>query len=504
MIARHASPLRTAAITLFAALLGACATAPRAVAPPPMLDAAGAGLGTSGADHGTTKAAAGTTQATAGTTPATAVPADWWRQFGDPQLDRLVAQALQDNPGLAEAGARLRAAQAQLAGARSATLPAAGLSAGETRARIPSGFPQALAGGQSVWIGDLGASLDWDLDLWGREADGIAQARSQAQAAGLDADTARQWVAGAVVQAYLDLYRSHALADLAQRATEQRQDILDLTRRRTTAGLQTRVELLQAQGAVPAARQTLLQVQADQSLAIHQLALLSGQGAQAYAGITRPQLDPEAGLPVPDTLPLDLLARRPDVLAARARVAASDAHRRAARAAFYPRISLRALAGYASFSLRDLVSAGSFGYGAGGSLALPLFDGGRLRAQYQGADAELEASIAAYNAVVLDAVHEAADQLSRLEALRDEQAQQQQTLDAAEQAYRLASERFRAGLSDQLTVLAAETQVLDARRQQLDLQVALAQARIALLLAVGGSFQPPRDASAPATAIAAH
>ncbi|MGA2861702.1 MAG: efflux transporter outer membrane subunit [Steroidobacteraceae bacterium] len=452
------------------AVLCACATPPKGEAQHAAI--ADSGLGLAGA-------------------AAPPAPEAWWQGFDDAQLDRLIQQALSDNPGLAQAGARLRLAEAQAAAAHAGQLPGVKLSAGETRLKIPEGFPQALAGGQTVWLGDLGAMLSWDLDLWGEREDTVVQTRALAKAATLDIDNARLLLSGALVQSYIDLSHSYALADIAERAEAQRANILEITRKRVAAGLDTRVELREAEGALPQARLALTQAQSAQALAIHQLAALGGRGADAYAAIGRPQLNLDAALPLPAELPVNLLARRPDVIAARSRIEAADAGKRAAKAAFYPNVNLTALAGFASFSLSDLLGANSFGYGAGPGLSLPLFDGGRLRAQYRGTEAALDQAVADYDDTVVRAVHQAADQLSLIDSLSAELEQQRQSLDAAEEAYRLAEERYRAGLAGYLTVLNAETEVLNERRQRVDLSASLALARVTLLLAVGGSFRYP-------------
>jgi len=452
-------------------LLGACATPPRADAPP-RAPIAASSLGLSGE-------------------AVQPVSDDWWRSFGDEQLNGLIHDALQNNPGLTQAGTRLREAQAQSAVAHAGLLPGLRLSGGETRLKIPSGFPPALDAGASVWAGDLGAVLSWDLDLWGKHADTFAQAGALSRAAGLDIDNARLMLAGALVQAYIDLDRAYAQADISVRAQQQRGHILDITRQRVAAGLDTRVELRQAEGALPQAQVALTQARSAQALAEHELAALLGRGADAYGAISRPQIQIDAGLPLPSALPINLLARRPDVIAALERIQAADAGKRAAKAAFYPSVSLSALAGFASFSLTDLIGASSFGYGVGPSIGLPLFDAGRLRAQYRGSEALLDNAVASYDDTVVRAVHQAADQLSLIDALSAELAQQQQSLAAAEDAYRLAEERYRAGLAGYLTVLNVETEVLSERRQRVDLLASLALARVTLLLSVGGSFQPP-------------
>jgi NodT family efflux transporter outer membrane factor (OMF) lipoprotein len=304
----------------------------------------------------------------------------------------------------------------------------------------------------------------------------------------LDVDDARLMIAGAIAQAYIELYREWALADIAGRSAMQRQNIVSITRRRVAAGLDTQLELRAAEGQLPQARVARAQAQAAADLAVHQLAVLTGQGADAYASIGRPVLAVDAALPVPTVLPINLLARRPDVLSARLTVDAADAERLAAKAAFYPDVSLRALAGVGAFGLNNLVQGSARGYGAGPLISLPLFDGGRLRAQYRGSEAQLYAAIAAYDDTVLHAVQQTSDQITRLDALARERLDQQQTLDATEAAYRLAEERYTAGLASYLTVLNAETQVLTARQSMVDIQTGLAVSRVTLLLAVGGSF----------------
>jgi outer membrane protein TolC len=171
-------------------------------------------------------------------------------------------------------------------------------------------------------------------------------------------------------------------------------------------------------------------------------------------------------------------------------VQAADAQRLSDKAAFYPDISLRALAGIGAFGMNNLFQWNARGYGAGPLISLPLFDGGRLRAEYRGSEAQLDGAIAGYNDTVLHAVQQTSDQITRIDALARERVDQQQTLEASEAAYRLAEERYKAGLASYLTVLSAETQVLIARQTMVDILSSQAVARVTLLLAVGGSFDP--------------
>jgi NodT family efflux transporter outer membrane factor (OMF) lipoprotein len=428
---------------------------------------------------------------TLGLTGAAAQPVSdrWWDSFKDPQLDRLIRQGLEDSPTLAEAKARVGDALAQARAAQAALLPSAKLDASALYQRAPDDYliPPPLAG-HSFWMSQAGANLGWDLDFWGRQSDAVRRARDFAQSASFDADNARLLLAGAIAQAYIELYRQNALADIAERSELQRKNIVAITRRRVTAGLDTQLEIREAEGQLPQARVARERAQAAAVLAVHELATLTGQGAAAYPSIGRPVLDVDAALPVPADLPINLLARRPDVLSARSLVEAADAQRLAAKAAFYPDVSLRAIAGIGAFGLHNLVEWNARGYGAGPFISLPLFDGGRLRAEYRGSEAQLDAAVDGYNDTVLRAVQQTADQITRLDALGRERVDQQLTLDATEAAYKLAEERYRAGLASYLSVLNAETQVLDARESMVDILASQAMARVTLLLAVGGSF----------------
>jgi NodT family efflux transporter outer membrane factor (OMF) lipoprotein len=415
----------------------------------------------------------------------------WWISFQDSQLDRLMREGLKDSPTLVQAQARLSEALAQTQSAQSKLLPSANLDASALYQRAPDNYviPPPLAG-HTFWMGQAGVSLGWDLDFWGHQAEAVHRAQALTQSAQYDVDNARLMLAGAVAQAYIELYREYALVDIAERSAAQRQNIIDITRRRVSAGLDTRLELRQAEGQLPQARVARDQAQAAADLAVHQLATLTGQGAESYASINRPTMVVDAVLPVPTALPINLLARRPDVLSARLIVQAADAERLADKAAFYPDVNLRAIAGIGAFGLNNLVQWSARGYGAGPLISLPLFDGGRLRAQYLGSEAHLDGAIAGYNDTVLHAVQQTSDQITRLDALARERVDQQQTLEANEAAYSLAEERYKAGLASYLTVLNAETQVLTARQTMVDILANQAVARVTLLLAVGGSFDP--------------
>jgi NodT family efflux transporter outer membrane factor (OMF) lipoprotein len=184
-----------------------------------------------------------------------------------------------------------------------------------------------------------------------------------------------------------------------------------------------------------------------------------------------------------------LLARRADVAAARWRVEAATQDVAGARSQFYPNVNLVAFAGFSSIGLDRLLGTGSEQWGLGPALHLPLFDGGRLRANLRGKSAELDAAIESYNAVVIDAVRDVADQLSSAQAIARQQAEQHAALAASENAYDIARRRYEAGLGNFLSVLAAETAVLNQRRQGVDLTARALDTQVSLMRALGGGYR---------------
>lgn len=358
----NAPVYRLSLLLLGAWALSGCVLPPKELAHPTLLSDRDAGL--SGA-------------------PVLPIAEDWWDSFEDPQLDRLIRAGLQDSPTLAQARARVVEAVARTRALQSTLLPNVNFNASVSYQHAPEKYsvPPPLAG-HSFWSGQTDAALNWDLDIWGRQSDAVRRAQSLAQSARFDADNARLLLAGAITQAYVELYRQYAFAGIAERSAAQRTDILAITRRRVIAGLDTQLELRQAEGQLPQARVAREQAQAAADLATHALVVLTAQSAESYASIARPSMNVDAALPVPTTLPINLLARRPDVLSARFEVRAADAQRRSDKAAFYPSFNLKALAGFGAYGINDLVHWSARGYSASPLISLPLFDGGRLRAEY--------------------------------------------------------------------------------------------------------------------------
>ena len=309
---------------------------------------------------------------------------DWWHGYRDPQLDALIAEGLAGSPDLAAAEARLRQAEGYARQAGAARLPSVDLngSVAATKQSYNNGIPAAFVPRGWNDTGRVSADLGFDLDLWGRNRAGFAAARSDAEAARLDAAQASLTLSTNIADAYADLSRLFAARAVEVTALDIRQQTEQLTADRVAAGLDTQAELKQAQSAVPAARAEIAATDEQIALTRNRLAALLGQGPDRGLTIAEPAVAiAPRGLPAGVTT--DLIARRPDVLAALARVEAEAARVKVARADFYPSLSLSAVLGFQSFGLDNLLRGGSTFGSAGPAVNLPIFRGGQLQGQYR-------------------------------------------------------------------------------------------------------------------------
>ena len=421
-------------------------------------------------------------------------PRAWWKAFKDPQIDRLADLVMAHNPTLQGALAKLRAAQAELAVNRAEDRPQVTLDGSEQRVLFSKDYiiPPPF-GGSYRWYGSLTANLSWDLDFWGKQADLIAKARSTAEANALDAEAAHLALSGAFAQAYVDLLLNYQNGDIADSTVAERTEILQITRGRFDAGLENASAVEQAKSLLSIAKADQLRYAAAREVDIHAIAALAGQGAALYGTVTRPTPDLDVALPLPQKLPADLLGRRPDILAARARVDAAIQGREAAHADFYPDVNLAALIGFQSIGLSNMFSGNALAMGIGPALHLPIFDAGKLRAQYAHATADLDSSVADYNGAVVNAIKQTADAMTEVQSLAAQRGHQEDAVKSAGRAYEIARERYRSGLATQLPMLTAEATLLQARQELAGVVAEGAKQRITLLLTVGGGFDPPAE-----------
>jgi len=421
--------------------------------------------------------------------PAAWPASDWWKRFGDPQLDALIDEALAGSPSMGAARARLDKAVALAQAAGAARAPQVSAGADSTRQRFSENgvFPPPIAGS---WFtqSQLALSFGYELDLWGKNRAAYDAALGEARAAEVDAFASRLLVSSGIARVYVQLARAFDQLDLAKRTLEQRQSIYDLTRQRVAAGLDSRVELKQVETSIPAARGRIVQLEEEIALARNQLAALAGKGPDRGLAIERPNAK-SVPIALPAALPADLIGRRPEVVAQRWRVEAARRDIDSAKAQFYPNVNLAALAGVQSVSLSKLLDRGSEDPSFGAALRLPIFDGGRLRGNLAAKDADYDLAVEQYNQMLADALREVVDQLASMRSVDSQRGEVEAALASAEEAYGLAVARYRAGLGNYLPVLAAETQVLEQRSLLADLRARELDLSINLIRALGGGYE---------------
>ncbi len=429
--------------------------------------------------------------------PAMPAPAaDWWQGLGAPALDNLVRRALADSPSLGLAQARLLRAQAVVASASANEGLQVNGSLDATRQRFSGNsiYPPPLGGSiRTLATAQIGGS--WEFDFFGRNRAAIEAAVGAQRAASADIAAARVLLAANVTQTYLQIGHLFALRDVAQRALQQREDLLALIRQRVQAGLDTAVEARQGEGALPEARTQIEQLDEQIMLARHALAVLTAQAPHTLDSLKVSLADMQR-LDLPAVLPADLLGRRADIEAARWRVEAASSDTQVARAQFYPNVNLNAFVGLASIGLGELLKGDSRQLGFGPAIHLPIFDAGRLRANLRVKNADLDAAVESYNGVVRSGVRDVMDQLGSLQSLARQQQQQTAAQAAAESAYDLVSQRYKAGLATYLSVLNSESQLLAQRRLAVDLQARVLDRQVALVRALGGGYAAGAEAVA--------
>lgn len=413
---------------------------------------------------------------------------DWWRRYRDPQLEGLIESGLASSPTLEIAAARVRRADAFVDQSRASDLPqlSATGSFAEAKASYWNGVPYA---GVPKGVNDAAsvrASLDWNLDFFGRNRAAIRAALSSAQAARAEAAQARLLLTTSIAGAYADLLGQLREADLADDTVEVRSRTADLVRRRRAQGLETLASEGQADSALETARQTARATVEAADLTRLRIAALIGDGPDRALVIKRPT-DPEVpSFGLPQNLPADLIGRRPDVRAARFRVEVRASQVGVAKAGFYPSVNLSAFIGPQVLGLGKFFDAGSIAGNIGPAISLPIFRGGALSANLRGARADYDEAVASYNDTLLRALQDVAQVATSERALTEQLDHARKARDAAQVAYHAATERYRGGLLNYIAVLSAENTLIAAKRAVSQLETRRFTLDVALVRSLGG------------------
>ena len=415
----------------------------------------------------------------------------WWKRLGDQQLDTLMEEALNDNPTMRIAEARIRRAISIAGLADSVQYPQVSIGASSVFQRFSehSTAPPSLAG-ESKSVSRLALDMRYDLDLWGKNKAKYESALGAVRVAEIEVLTAKNALTATIAKTYIQLSHNFEQLNIATAILRQREKIADLKEKRVHAGIDSGVELELSRGLIASAKADIHAAEEQIALLRNQLAALVGGGPDRGASIVAPTLLAQKELKLPTELPAELIGRRPDVVAQRWRIEMMSKEITAAKAEFYPNVNLTAFAGFDSIGIENILRGGSGVLGVGPTVSLPIFNGGRLRNNLAFQNAEYDESVERYNSIIVEAIRDVADQVVSWKGTEAQRNEQHVALARFEEANRLATIRYGGGVTNYLTVLTAEGEVLRERRRDVALKARQFEITVALTKALGGGYDP--------------
>lgn len=428
----------------------------------------------------------------------------WWELFQDATLNALVERSLTANENLHIAAARLDQAHDQLSIAQAAAYPYVGLSAGAARGKISANRPLANYSitNQSTTQNDfvLGPSVSYEVDLFGRVRREIEGQRATAQQADADFENTRLMLTSLLVTDYFSLRELDTEIDVVSHSLDLERDALKFITSRHDLGYATGLDLAQQQALVDSSATQFELLQNQRTQYEHAIATLVGTPAPSFS--IAPALATASLPPVPVGLPSDLLQRRPDVASAERAMAAANARIGVARAAYYPTINLGTglglpTAGWESSAVSSLLSAPSFLWSIGLSASQTLFDAGRTRANVRFANSDYIAAVASYRQTVLTAMEEVENGITGLTVLDRAAAQADASVQSAQAAFDIATDRYKGGVDTYLTLITAQQALLSDQRQAVQVHGQQYVTAVYLVKALGGGWQEAPATSAP-------
>lgn len=420
----------------------------------------------------------------------------WWELYGDPALNALEEQVSVSNQTLAQAEAQFRGARAAVALARAGLFPTvtagaqvtrshSGSSRGATTSSSPGSTTTTSSGGDAT-VYQVPIDFTWELDLWGRVRRDVESNVAAAQASAADVENVRLSLQAELAVDYFQLHGLDEQGQLLDSTVREYETALKITSNRHDQGVASGADLAEAQTQLETARASAIDLGVSRTQLEHAIAILTGK---APVDLTIPPAPIHFAPPVvPVAIPSELLERRPDIAAAERRVAAANAQIGVAQAAYYPTLSLDASGGFASSTLGKLFSLPSRFWSVGPQLLGTLFDGGRRRATVEQAEANYDATVAAYRESVLDAFQTVEDNLSALRVLAEEATQQVAATTAAERSLALTRNRYNAGIATYLEVITAQNAAYANERNTVDLRIRQMTASVNLIKALGGGW----------------
>ena len=423
--------------------------------------------------------------------PSAQVPrGDWWGIFHDSELSAILKSVEVSNQSLQSAAARAEQTAALLKSAKMAFLPTASVSGGSTRSKSGAqggsfnANAQGGSGGTAKTVSSISGTAGWEADLWGRLRHGARAATADLQAAQADVESTRLSLQAQAAQTYFSLRGTDAQRALLEGEVASYEKSLELTKNREAQGVASSADVAQAATQLATTRAALIELGVQRATLEHALATLTGQAPAAF-DVKRASLT--STIPsLPASTPSVLLERRPDIAAAERRVAAANERIGAARAAFFPTLTLSADSGWRGVS--DLLSKSNNFWSLGFDVAEAILDSGARIAAKAQADATWKQTVADYRQTVLTSLQEAEDALSTLRILAQEAVAQDEAVHAARESERIATNQYKAGTLNYINVASAQAASLAAERSAIDVRTRRLTATVSLIKALGGMW----------------
>jgi NodT family efflux transporter outer membrane factor (OMF) lipoprotein len=421
--------------------------------------------------------------------PADRLPRDsWWTLYHNSELDGLEKRLVDGSPTLAAALANYAQARAVSDQARAGLFPTLGINAGVEHARESTNAPLITRSTPRYFDDNtLSGTVSYELDLWGQIRNEVAEGEANAAASAADLENARLSLIAQLVDDYIQLRALDRDSDILDQTVQAYSRALRLTELRHNAGIAPGLDVSQAQNQLAAARSQVAQTLAQRALMEHAIAALLGVSASTFA--VKPQIVDIALPQIPSGVPATLLQRRPDIAAAQRRMIAANANIGVARAAYFPTLTLGAQGGYQSTAFSSWLTAPSSFWAIGPNAVLSVFDGGLRRAEVAQARAQFDASAANYRSTVVSAFQQVEDDLATLNHDHDAALQERAAVDAAQRTVGFAMILYKQGATDYLTVVTAQTALLQNQLQALDLDTQQLRASVDLIRALGGGWE---------------
>lgn len=405
----------------------------------------------------------------------------WLKSFGDPALEAIVAEAIQNNLNLRAAVARVDAAAGLAVKAGAELKPAVGLGgSASTREGFSASDPALSTDGVAV-------NMSWELDLWGRVRSQAAAGEAAYVASQYQLEWAYQSVAAQTAKLWFLVTEASLQQKLAEEALGLYERTLKIVQAKYGQGQVTSREVALARANVAQGKSVIRQVKASKEQASRGLEAILGRYPAAQVDGAEDLVATPPAIPV--GIPSELLERRPDLRAAERAIAANYLQIQSAEAARLPKISLTGGVGTSSGELENIISLGSDYWSVGANFMAPIFTGGALKAEVDIQEAQFEEALANYGSLALRAFSEVEQGLSNESLLREREELQREILAESAEALRVADSQFNVGRVDLLSVLQQQGQVIGAQVTLLNLRDARLQQRIDLHLALGGSFE---------------